>query len=217
MPIPKGMFFGLKKQMTDEQKFYVDSIFDKKVIFASARSGSGKTTLAVACAKLLNKDLYYIFSPVQEKTLGFRPGTTKEKEADYIIPLKDALLEIHEDPNKAIFDENADPMVLKKQEYWCYPMSHTFARGINLKNKTVIIDEAQNMTRGELKKILTRCHDDCTVIIIGDPNQCDLPDPKKSGFTPYLEHFKGEEYVAVCELTKNFRGIISAKSEGLHW
>jgi phosphate starvation-inducible protein PhoH len=218
MGLPKNnLFFGFAHKLTNEQRFYVDSIFDKNIVFASARSGSGKTTLAVAAAKLLGKDLAYIFSPVEEKTLGFRPGSTKEKESDYIIPLKDALMEINEDPLKSIYNEDADPALLKKNEFWVFPMSHTFARGTNLKNKTVIIDEAQNFTRGELKKILTRIHDDCHVIVIGDPHQCDLKDPSKSGFLPYLEHFKNEPYVATCELTVNFRGKISAHAELLHW
>lgn len=218
MPLAKNnLLFGFAPKLTDEQKHYVDSIFDKKIVFCSARSGSGKTTLAVAVAKLLNMDLAYIFSCVEEKSLGFRPGSTKEKESDYTIPLRDALLEINEDPNRAIFNEDADPMVLKKHDFWVYPMSHTFARGTNLKNKVVILDEAQNFTRGELKKILTRIHDDCHVIVIGDPNQCDLKDPSKSGFSAYLEHYRGESYVEVCELTKNFRGVISAKAEELHW
>lgn len=218
MPLDKNsMFFGFADKLTEEQKVYVDNILDKKVIFCSARSGSGKTTLAVACAKLLGKDLVYVFSAVEEKTLGFRPGTTKTKEKDYITPLLDALYEINENPSQVIFDEdNIDN--LKNGNVWVYPMSHTFARGTNLKNKTVIIDESQNFTRGELKKILSRIHDDCTVIVIGDPNQCDLKDKKeKSGFIPYLEHFNGESYVAVCELTRNFRGVISAKSESLTW
>lgn len=218
MGLPKNnLLFGFEPKLTTEQRIYVNNIFDKKVVFVAARSGSGKTTLATACAKILGKDLVYIFSPVEEKTLGYRPGSTKEKESDYIIPLKDALLEINEDPNKAIFNEDADPIILKKHEFWVYPMSHTFARGINLKNKTIIIDETQNFTRGELKKILSRIHDDCTVICIGDPHQCDLKDPKKSGFLPYLEHYRNEPYAAVCELTKNFRGKISAHAEELKW
>lgn len=218
MGLPKNnLLFGFEPKLTKEQRTYVNSIFNNKMTFVAARSGSGKTTLAVAVAKLLNKDLVYIFSATQEKTLGYRPGSTKEKESDYIVPLRDALLEIGEDPNKAIYNEDADPITLKKGEFWVFPMSHTFARGINLKNKVVILDEFQNFTKNEAKKILTRIHDDCTVIVIGDPNQCDLPDPRKSGFMPYLEHYRNEPYVGVCELSVNFRGDISRHAEELKW
>lgn len=148
--------------------------------------------------------------------MGFRPGTQAEKEAEYIEPLKDALLEIGENPSKAIFDENnLDNM--KAGNVWVFPKSHVFARGTNIKGHTVIIDEAQNYTRGELKKVLTRLHDDCTVIMIGHDGQNDLPNPEKSGFIPYLEHFRNEPYAKVVKLTRNFRGRLAAKADELTW
>jgi predicted ribonuclease YlaK len=219
MPLPKhNLLFGFEPKLTDEQRTYVNSIFDNQLTIVNAKSGTGKTTLAVACAKIIGKDLVYIFSPVQEKTLGFRPGSTKEKEHDYLIPLIDALHEINEDPNKAIYNEETmNSEALKRREFWVFPMSHTFARGMNLKNKTVIIDETQNFTRGELKKVLTRIHDSCTVIMIGHDGQCDLPDPKKSGFVPYMEHFRNQPYANVCELSKNFRGHLAQHADELSW
>lgn len=96
-------------------------------------------------------------------------------------------------------------------------MSHVFARGINIKDKVVIIDEAQNFTRGELKKVLTRIHDDCKVIMIGHDNQCDLPNPRKSGFVPCVELFKTQPYVNICELTHNFRGELATHADLLTW
>ena len=217
MPLPKNnMLFGFASKLTEEQQVYVDSIFDKKLIFVNAPSGSGKTTLAIACAKLLDKPLLYIFSPVEEKKMGFRPGNQETKELDYIQPLKDALIEIGEQPERVIYNEDNFENV-KNGNVWVYAKSHIFARGTNIKDKTVIISESQNFTRGELKKILTRIHDSCTVIVEGHDGQCDLPDPKKSGFTAYIEHFKDEEYVSVVNLTKNFRGIISRKADQLTW
>jgi len=100
---------------------------------------------------------------------------------------------------------------------WVEAKSHTFLRGGNIKGSTVIIDEAQNLTRGELKKVLTRIHPDTTVIMIGHDGQIDLKKPEKSGFTPYLEHFSGESYVKVVELTKNFRGPLAQKADELTW
>lgn len=217
MSLPKNnLLFGFAPKLTDEQQIYVDSIFDKQLIFVNAPSGSGKTTLAIATAKLLNKPLIYIFAPVEEKKMGFRPGTQGEKEKEYLQPLKDALLEIGELPERVIYnEENVDN--LKNGTVWVYPKSHIFARGTNIKDSTVVISESQNFTKGELKKILTQIHDTCTVIVEGHTGQCDLDDPKKSGFSPYIEHFRNEDYVAICELTKNFRGRLSRKADELNW
>ncbi|ETT41589.1 PhoH family protein [Paenibacillus sp. FSL R7-269] len=217
MPLPKdSMFFGFADKLTDEQRIYVNSIFDRQLTLVNARSGTGKTTLAVAAAKLLGKPLVYVFSPVEEGRMGFRPGNQREKESAYVTPLHDALYEIGEDPAKAIFDpENAE--ALKRGTAWVYPMSHIFARGTNIKGKTVIIGESQNFTRGELKKLLTRIHDDCTVILEGHTEQCDLQNVSKSGFAPYIEHFRSEPYAQVCELTVNFRGQLAQHADTLEW
>lgn len=217
MPLPKdNMLFGFANKLTNEQRIYVDSIFDNQFTIVNAKAGTGKTTLAVAVAKLLCKPLYYIFTPVEERTMGFRPGDQREKESSYTTPLKDALLEINEDPERVIYNpERTD--LLKRGEVWVYPMSHVFARGMNMKDSTIIIDESQNFTRGELKKVLTRIHDNCKIIMIGHDGQNDLPKPEKSGFIPYIEHFKKETYVKVVELTHNFRGRLATKADELNW
>lgn len=216
MPLPKDhLFFGFN--LTDEQREYVDAIIDYQMVFVNSVSGSGKTTLATACAKLLERELVYIFSPVEEKKLGHTPGTVEDKESKYITPLLDALLEIGEIPERVIaYEDNIEN--IKNGNAWVKPMSHVFARGINIKgNKLVIIDECQNFTRGDLKKILTRIHDDVKVVVIGHDGQCDLDNPSKSGFIPYLEHYKSEDYVKVCELTRNFRGRLSTHADLLTW
>lgn len=217
MPLPKDtMFFGFADKLTPEQRIYVDSIFDNKITFVNAAAGTGKTTMAVAVAKLLGKPLVYVISPVEEKRMGFLPGGVKAKESVYFTPLEDALYEIGEDPRKAIFnEENIEAQ--KRGDVWVYPKSHVYVRGSNVKGKTVIISEAQNFTRGELKKVLTRLHDDCTVIVEGHAGQCDLPDPKKSGFAPYIEHFRDEPYANVCELARNFRGQLAQHADELAW
>jgi len=216
MGLPKdSLFFGFADKLTDEQREYVDSIFDNKLTIVNAKAGTGKTTLAVAAAKLLDKPLYYTFAPVEEDALGYTPGDTEEKESKYIVPLLDALNEIREDPRLALHREsNPDFM---NAAAWVTAKSHVFMRGINLKNCTLIVDESQNLTRGQLKKVLTRCHSDVTVVMIGHDGQNDLPDESKSGFVPYLEHFRDQPYAKVCELTTNFRGVISQHADKLRW
>lgn len=216
MPLPDGnMLFGFEPKLTDEQREYCDSIFDNQLTIVNAKAGTGKTTLAVACAALLGKPLIYTFSPVEERSLGFTPGTTEEKESKYITPLIDALTEIREDPRFAIKSEKNPDII--NEGAWVTAKSHVYMRGINIKDSTLIIDEAQNMTRGDLKKVLTRVHESTTVIIIGHVGQIDLPDPKKSGFAPYLEHFRNEPYAKVIELTVNFRGELAQKADELAW
>lgn len=217
MGLPKDtMLYGFADKLTQEQREYVDSIFDNQVTIVNAKAGSGKTTLAVACAALLGKPLVYIFAPVEEGKMGFRPGTQRDKEAEYYQPLIDALYEIGENPSKVIYDaENIEAQ--KRGDVWVYPRSHIFARGTNIKDSTVIIAEAQNFTRGELKKVLTRIHDSCTVIIEGHDGQNDLPNPNKSGFVPYIEHLAAYEFVNVVRLTKNFRGRLSTVADEMTW
>lgn len=212
MPLPKSaeLFYGLK--LTDEQKIYADSITDNLMTWVQARAGSGKTTIPVGVAKAINKELHYIFPTVEEKALGFTTGNETQKESKYLTPLYDAINAINENPTQAIIGE---PTKWGKQDSgWIHAYSHNYMRGSNLKDCIVFIDEAQNLTRRELKKILTRCHDSCHVIVAGDVYQCDI-DPKQSGFIPYLTHYEGQIFSKSVSLTKNFRGVISSHAETL--
>jgi predicted ribonuclease YlaK len=208
MPLPKdNMLFGFANKLTEEQRKFVNAIFDKQLVIVNARSGTGKTTLAVACAKILDKPLVYIFSPVMEGSMGFRPVTQEEKESEYIVPLLDALSEIKENPKHCIYREDNPDFINKGT--WVFPRSHIFARGTNIKDSVVIIDECQNFTKQELRKVLTRIHDTCKVIMIGHTGQIDLKNAKDSGFKSYIEHFKEKEYAELVELSWNFRGKLA--------
>ena len=186
----------------------MDAIFNKQLVIVDAKSGCGKTTLAVACAKLLGKELVYLFAPVQEGVMGFRKGGQESKNDAYLIPLKDALVEIGELPSKALhFDDIINPHA------WVDAQPHVFLRGSNIQDKIVIIDEAQNWTIGELKKTLTRGHDSTKFVVIGNMEQKDIKG--KSGFHQVLEHFKDKEYCEVCTLSVNFRGQLSQDADDL--
>lgn len=214
MPLPKdNLFYGLT--LTDQQKEYIDSIFDNQLTIVNAKAGTGKTTLAVGASRILEMPIIYTFSPVEEGTMGYTPGTIEEKERKYSQPLIDALHEIGEDPRFAIKSENNPDMINDKA--WVESKSHTFLRGTNVKNSVIIIDEAQNLTRGELKKVMTRIHDTSKVVLIGHDGQNDLKKPEKSGFVPYMEHFRNEPYAKVCELTVNFRGELANHADKLTW
>lgn len=222
MPLPKdNLLFGYADKLTGEQREYVDSIFDYQFVACNAPAGSGKTMLATMMAKVLNRDLIYVFSPVEEGRLGFLPGNLEEKTEPYLAPLYDALLEMNENPAKVIETaENVDN--IKNGNTWVKAYSHVFVRGVNIKSteeskKLVIIDESQNFTRGELKKVLSRIHDNVKVVMIGHDQQCDLEDSRKSGFMPYIRHFDGQPYFKHCSLSVNFRGKMSSHADSLTW
>lgn len=208
MPIPNdNMFYGLT--LSDEQKAYADSIFDYNLTITDSISGSGKTTIAVGAAKILKKPLYYFFSPVQEGVFGFTPGDLEEKEAKYLLPLTDALRQIGENPEKVIFNKREF-----RAHAWVHATSHVFWRGGNIKDATVILDETQNWTKHEIKKVLTRCHDNCKVIMIGHRFQMDIPEAQ-SGFLAYQEHAKNKDFANQVNLTKDYRGVLARWADSL--
>lgn len=212
----KDMFFGLREKMTSEQEEYLDALMNPNIslVIVNAPAGTGKTTLAVGAAKLLCSSgkygsMFYTFAPVEEGSMGYTPGDVFEKEQKYHGPLLDALIEINENPARAIINPlDAASMKQNANTAWVTVASHTFLRGVNLAYKVVIIDEAQNFTKRQLQKVLTRCHDNCKVVLIGHEGQCDIP-TDISGFKPYIEHAKQFPKAKVVNLTKSFRGELA--------
>lgn len=205
-------FYGLK--LDTEQENFRDSIWDdnKLIIFCNACAGTGKTTIATAVADLLVKyhkydGIVYIASPTQEQKQGYLKGSIEEKSEPYFEPFYQALEKIGVNMNTAAYTN-----ILNEKNGTAYIqcMTHTFLRGCNFENKVIIIDEAQNYYKDELKKVLTRIHDSCKVIVIGHSGQIDLySNPQNSGFIQFLEHFSGDERCAICKLSHNYRGWIS--------
>lgn len=182
---------------------------ENNVIIVDATAGSGKTLLAVACANILcktekYKSAVYIFPTVEEASLGYRPGDTKMKEADYLEPLYDALIKIRELPTQAISSDISE----KNGTAWIEARSATFMRGINLENKVVIIDECQNMSVPIIKRIISRCHDNCKVICLGCQAQTDIP-LNKSGFKQLIAHMDKFDGCVECELPISYRGKLA--------
>ena len=201
-----------------EQRVFVDAIKDPTatIVFCNAAAGTGKTTIAMGSANLLVKDrrneldgIVYIVSPYGEQKQGYLPGSYTEKSEVYFEPAYQAMIEVDMNPNTDVYSES---MVNKKRgEAFVKLLTHTFLRGTNLANKVVILDEAQNYTVPELKKVLTRCHDSCKVIVIGHTGQVDIRE--SSGFARYLQHFDGQEKCRVCKLTTNYRGWLSTYAD----
>ena len=211
-------FYGLK--LDEQQKVFRDAIWDKDklIVFCNAKAGTGKTLLATATANLLCQygrcdGMIYIASPTQEQKQGYLKGTIEEKSELYLEPFSEAWGKIGVNRNTAFYDGGTNE---KYQSAYIQCVTHTFLRGTNFENKAVIIDEAQNYYFDELKKVLTRLHDSCKIIVIGHEGQNDLFDhPERSGFVPYLNWFAGDDRTAVCHLTENHRGWISQHADEL--
>lgn len=211
-------FYGLT--LDEDQTAFANAIWDcnNDIIFCDAVAGCGKTTIATGVAEMLVEygfysDIVYIMSPYGERKQGWLPGTITEKSSVYFEAFYQALLDCNVNINSAI---NTDSMINQKNGTgYITCITDTFLRGTNLGNSVVIIDEAQNYSVSQLKKVLTRVKDDSKVVVIGHHLQCDLDHPEESGFTKYLNHFNGQPRAAVCSLRKNYRGWISAFADDL--
>ena len=194
----------------DQEKFKQAILSDEnQVVIAEATAGAGKTLIAVACAGQLvahgeYDGLVYVFPVNQESELGYRPGDTQMKESDYLEPLYDALETIGEIPSRVISSDITE----KNGTAWVIARSATFMRGINLKRKVLIVDECQNLTVPIIKRILTRPHDDCKIIICGCLAQIDIP-IRSSGFKQLIEHMEDYEGCVKCELPISYRGRLA--------
>ncbi len=162
---------------TVNQRSYVEAINRHDVVFAIGPAGTGKTYLAMAmaCAALVKGQYERIIltRPAVEagEKLGFLPGDLAEKVNPYLRPLYDALYTL-------VGTDKAGQMV-ERGTVEVAPLA--FMRGRTLNKAVVILDEAQNTSREQMKMFLTRLGFDSKAIITGDITQIDLPEGRMSG------------------------------------
>ena len=162
---------------TPRQRDYLNAILKHDVTFGVGPAGTGKTWLAVACAiDALERESVsrlVLTRPAVEagERLGFLPGDLVQKVDPYLRPLYDALNDM--------LDIDKAQALLERGQIEVAPLA--FMRGRTLNNAVVILDEAQNTTRGQMKMFLTRLGHGSKMIVTGDPTQIDLPDPRDSG------------------------------------
>lgn len=172
---------------------YMERLGRDDIIFALGPAGTGKTYLAVAQAvqQLINGsvDRLILSRPAVEagERLGFLPGDMKEKVDPYLRPLYDALYDML--PNEQVERRIASG------EIEIAPIA--FMRGRTLADAFVILDEAQNTTPAQMKMFLTRFGQNSRMVVCGDPNQVDLPDPRNSGLADAVNKLSGVEGISM--------------------
>lgn len=182
---------------TAGQKAYVDAIDANDVVFGIGPAGTGKTYLAVAVAvaalKASRINRIVLVRPVVEagEHLGYLPGDLQEKIDPYIRPLYDAFYDL--------LPSDRFSRYVEKGVIEIAPLA--YMRGRTLNNSFIILDEAQNTTREQMKMFLTRLGLGSKAVLTGDVTQVDLPGSKESGLRVIEEVLGGIDGIAFCRLS----------------
>ncbi|MFO7865364.1 MAG: PhoH family protein [Candidatus Aminicenantes bacterium] len=203
------------------QKDYIQAMHDHDLVFGIGPAGTGKTYLAMAMALsyLQNKKVNRIIltRPAVEagEKLGFLPGDLQQKVNPYLRPLYDALFDL-------VLAEQANRWI-ENGTIEIAPLA--YMRGRTLNSAFIILDEAQNTTKEQMKMILTRTGFDSKLVVTADITQIDLPQPEKSGVLNAIEilnviqeisfvHFDEKDVVRHPLIQKIIKAYRRAKKDG---
>ena len=185
------------KAKTVGQQVYMKAIMKNTITIGVGPAGTGKTYLAVAAAVAAFREhtvnRIILTRPAVEagERLGFLPGDLQNKVDPYLRPLYDAL-----------YDMLGAETFQKYQERGSIEVAPlAYMRGRTLDDSFIILDEAQNTTREQMKMFLTRLGFGSKIVITGDVTQIDLPDDKVSGLKDAVRVLDGVKDIAICRLT----------------
>ena len=185
------------KAKTVGQQTYMKAILKNTVTIGVGPAGTGKTYLAVAAAvaafreRTVNRIILTRPAVEAGERLGFLPGDLQNKVDPYLRPLYDAL-----------YDMLGAETFQKYQERGSIEVAPlAYMRGRTLDDSFIILDEAQNTTREQMKTFLTRLGFGSKIVITGDVTQIDLPDDKVSGLKDAIRVLGGVKDIAICRLT----------------
>ena len=185
------------KAKTVGQQKYMKAIQKNTITIGVGPAGTGKTYLAVAAAvaafreRTINRIILTRPAVEAGERLGFLPGDLQNKVDPYLRPLYDAL-----------YDMLGAETFQKYQERGSIEVAPlAYMRGRTLDDSFIILDEAQNTTREQMKMFLTRLGFGSKIVITGDVTQIDLPDDKTSGLKDAVRVLEGVKDIAICKLT----------------
>ena len=185
------------KPKTIGQKEYIKSVLKNTVTICVGPAGTGKTYLAVAAAvqafrdKQVNRIILTRPAVEAGERLGFLPGDLQSKVDPYLRPLYDALFDM--------LGAETYQKYLERGNIEVAPLA--YMRGRTLDDSFIILDEAQNTSREQMKMFLTRLGFGSKIVITGDVTQIDLPDGKASGLKEAMRVLRDVEGIGICELT----------------
>ena len=181
------------------QKEYLSAIRANSITFGVGPAGTGKTYLAVAAAvaafreRAVNRIILTRPAVEAGERLGFLPGDLQNKVDPYLRPLYDALYDM--------LGPETYQKYLERGSIEVAPLA--YMRGRTLDDSFIILDEAQNTTREQMKMFLTRLGFGSKIVITGDVTQIDLPEEKVSGLKDAIRVLEGVEDIAICTLTSS--------------
>ena len=185
------------KAKTVGQQKYMQAIQKNTITIGVGPAGTGKTYLAVAAAvaafreRTINRIILTRPAVEAGERLGFLPGDLQNKVDPYLRPLYDALYDMLGPENFQKYQERGAIEVA--------PLA--YMRGRTLDDSFIILDEAQNTTKEQMKMFLTRLGFGSKIVITGDVTQIDLPDDKVSGLKDAIRVLEGVNDIAICKLT----------------
>ena len=183
------------KPLTERQSEYLAAINSSDIVFGIGSAGTGKTYVAAAYAagELFHRRISKIIltRPNVEtgRGMGFLPGELDEKYAPYLQPFESVFVRTL---GKGFYDYS-----IKTKDIEPRPIG--FMRGSSFDNAMILVDEAQNLTKTELKMLLSRIGKNCKIILSGDPRQVDIPDSGLMDAVGRLERIDGVSVVTFVD------------------